>query len=171
MTASADQWKLSKHLSSVLMVLFFTPSLINPVAFPKELGVSVESLEVVNKPAVDASEARYVWFNIGSVDTFERNLEAAHYELGLEPSQRAAVIYTSESDGLEPSHRAAVIYTSESDGLEPSHRAAVIYTSENDRSFLMSFIPTLLLIGFLLFTLRRGPMGGGMGGEGAGPSA
>lgn len=41
----------------------------------------------------------YVWFNIGSVDTFERNLEAAHYELGLEPSHRAAVVYTSESDG------------------------------------------------------------------------
>lgn len=41
----------------------------------------------------------YVWFNIGSVDTFERNLEAAHMELGLEPSHRAAVIYSSESDG------------------------------------------------------------------------
>uniref|UniRef100_A0AAR2J4J8 AAA+ ATPase domain-containing protein n=1 Tax=Pygocentrus nattereri TaxID=42514 RepID=A0AAR2J4J8_PYGNA len=76
----------------------------------------------------------YVWFNIGSVDTFERNLEAAHYELGLEPSHRAAVVYSSESDG----------------------------------SFLMSIIPTLLLIGFLLFTLRRGPMGGGVGG-GRGP--
>lgn len=33
----------------------------------------------------------------------------------------------------------------------------------------MSFIPTLLLIGFLLFTLRRGPMGGGMGGGRGGP--
>lgn len=99
----------------------------------------VERLEVVNKQFVrvilerdaDANEGSYVWFNIGSVDTFERNLEAAHYELGLEPSHRAAVVYTSESDG----------------------------------SFLMSFIPTLLLIGFLLFTLRRGPMGGGMGGR------
>ncbi len=40
-----------------------------------------------------------MWFNIGSVDAFERNLEAAHYELGLEPSHRAAVVYTSESDG------------------------------------------------------------------------
>lgn len=28
----------------------------------------------------------------------------------------------------------------------------------------MSIIPTLLLIGFLLFTLRRGPMAGGGGG-------
>uniref|UniRef100_A0A8C1RP00 Si:ch1073-174d20.2 n=1 Tax=Cyprinus carpio TaxID=7962 RepID=A0A8C1RP00_CYPCA len=103
----------------------------------------VDRLEVVNKqfvrvilvPGADSSEGSYVWFNIGSVDTFERNLEAAHYELGLEPSHRAAVVYTSESDG----------------------------------SFLMSFIPTLLLIGFLLFTLRRGPMGGGMGGGRGGP--
>lgn len=41
----------------------------------------------------------YVWFNIGSVDSFERNLEAAHAELGLEPSHRPAVIYSTESDG------------------------------------------------------------------------
>lgn len=41
----------------------------------------------------------YVWFNIGSVDSFERNLEAAHAELGLEPSHRPAVVYSSESDG------------------------------------------------------------------------
>ncbi|XP_023854596.1 AFG3-like protein 1 [Salvelinus namaycush] len=102
----------------------------------------VERLEVVNKqyvrvilvPGAEA-DASYVWFNIGSVDTFERNLEAAHHELGLEPSHRAAVMYNSESDG----------------------------------SFMMSMIPTLLLIGFLLFTLRRGPMGGGAGGGRGGP--
>lgn len=41
----------------------------------------------------------FVWFNIGSVDTFERNLQAAHVELGLEPSHRAAVVYSTESDG------------------------------------------------------------------------
>ncbi|XP_022062299.2 AFG3-like protein 1 [Acanthochromis polyacanthus] len=101
----------------------------------------VDRLEVVNKqyvrvilvPGADA-EVSYVWFNIGSVDTFERNLETAHMDMGLEPSHRPAVIYSSESDG----------------------------------SFLMSMIPTLLLIGFLLFTLRRGPIGGGAGG-GRGP--
>uniref|UniRef100_A0AAQ5XKS6 AAA+ ATPase domain-containing protein n=1 Tax=Amphiprion ocellaris TaxID=80972 RepID=A0AAQ5XKS6_AMPOC len=98
----------------------------------------VDRLEVVNKqyvrvilvPGADS----YVWFNIGSVDTFERNLETAHMDMGLEPSHRPAVVYSSESDG----------------------------------SFLMSMIPTLLLIGFLLFTLRRGPIGGGAGG-GRGP--
>ncbi len=36
-------------------------------------------------------------------------------------------------------------------------------------SFLISMVPTLLLIGFLLFTLRRGPMGGGPGGGRGGP--
>lgn len=103
----------------------------------------VDRLEVVNKqyvrvilvPGADASEGSYVWFNIGSVDAFERNLETAHHELGLEPSHRAAVVYSTESDG----------------------------------SFLMSMIPTLLLIGFLLFTLRRGPMAGGGGGGRGGP--
>ncbi|KAI3371468.1 hypothetical protein L3Q82_023576 [Scortum barcoo] len=102
----------------------------------------VDRLEVVNKqyvrvilvPGADA-DASYVWFNIGSVDTFERNLEAAHMELGLEPSHRPAVVYSTESDG----------------------------------SFLISMVPTLLLIGFLLFTLRRGPMGGGPGGGRGGP--
>uniref|UniRef100_A0A3Q3A0G6 AFG3-like AAA ATPase 1 n=1 Tax=Kryptolebias marmoratus TaxID=37003 RepID=A0A3Q3A0G6_KRYMA len=97
----------------------------------------VERLEVVNKqfvrvilvPGAD-TESSFVWFNIGSVDTFERNLEAAHMELDLEPSHRASVVYSTESDG----------------------------------SFLRSMIPTLLLIGFLLFTLRRGLMGGASGG-------
>uniref|UniRef100_A0AAQ4PS63 AFG3-like AAA ATPase 1 n=1 Tax=Gasterosteus aculeatus aculeatus TaxID=481459 RepID=A0AAQ4PS63_GASAC len=102
----------------------------------------VERLEVVNKqyvrvilvPGADA-DTNYAWFNIGSVDTFERNLEVATMELGLEPSRRPAVVYSTESDG----------------------------------SFLMSMIPTVLLIGFLLFTLRRGPMGGGPGGGKGGP--
>uniref|UniRef100_A0A1A8BR38 AAA+ ATPase domain-containing protein n=1 Tax=Nothobranchius kadleci TaxID=1051664 RepID=A0A1A8BR38_NOTKA len=101
----------------------------------------VERLEVVNKqfvrvilvPGTDI-ESSYVWFNIGSVDTFERNLEAAHLELGLEPSHRAAVVYSTESDG----------------------------------SFLMSMIPSLLLIGFLLLTLRQSSIGGA-GGRGRSP--
>ncbi|XP_049578746.1 mitochondrial inner membrane m-AAA protease component AFG3L1 [Syngnathus scovelli] len=100
----------------------------------------VERLEVVNKQYVrvilkPGGEGSYVWFNIGSVDTFERNLETAHLEMGMEASRRPAVVYSTESDG----------------------------------SFLMSMIPTLLLIGFLLFTLRRGTMGAGPGGGRGGP--
>lgn len=42
---------------------------------------------------------KFVWFNIGSIDTFERNLESAQWELAIEPTNQAAVVYTTESDG------------------------------------------------------------------------
>ncbi|XP_053127366.1 AFG3-like protein 1 isoform X2 [Hemicordylus capensis] len=100
----------------------------------------VERLEVVNKqfvrvfPVPGATSEKYIWFNIGSVDTFERNLEAAQLELGIDSAHQVSVVYNTESDG----------------------------------SFLLSMVPTLLLMGFLLFALRRGPMGGGRGGRGGG---
>ncbi|KAE8598312.1 hypothetical protein XENTR_v10016795 [Xenopus tropicalis] len=102
----------------------------------------VDRLEVVNKrfvrviftPGKSPVDGRYVWFNIGSVDTFERNLETVQQELGIEGENRIPVVYSSESDG----------------------------------SFLLSMLPTVLIIGFLLYTLRRGPAGArqgrGMGG-------
>ncbi|KAG9479089.1 hypothetical protein GDO78_012639 [Eleutherodactylus coqui] len=42
---------------------------------------------------------KYIWFNIGSVDTFERNLETAQQEYGIEPENRVPVVYTVEGDG------------------------------------------------------------------------
>lgn len=101
----------------------------------------VDHLEVVNKqyvkviPAqgVNTSEVSYLWFNIGSVDSFERNLEMAQQEMGLD-SQKVPVFYSSESDG----------------------------------SLLFSILPTVLLVGFLLFAMRQGPMAGGRGGKGRG---
>lgn len=42
---------------------------------------------------------KYAWFSIGSVDTFERNLQIAQWELGIEPPNQTAVVYTTESDG------------------------------------------------------------------------
>lgn len=75
-----------------------------------------------------------MWFNIGSVDTFERNLESAQWELGVEPTNQAAVVYTTESDG----------------------------------SLLRSLVPTLVLVGILLYAMKRGPMGTGRGGRGGG---
>ncbi|KAM4706010.1 mitochondrial inner membrane m-AAA protease component AFG3L2 [Rhinophrynus dorsalis] len=101
----------------------------------------VDRLEVVNKRFVrviftpgKSPVDGYVWFNIGSVDTFERNLETVQQELGIEAENRLPVVYAAESDG----------------------------------SFLLSMLPTVLIIGFLLYTLRRGPAGGrpgrGMGG-------
>ncbi|XP_018613339.1 mitochondrial inner membrane m-AAA protease component AFG3L2 isoform X2 [Scleropages formosus] len=101
----------------------------------------VDRLEVINKRYVKvifspgkAPVSGYVWFNIGSVDTFERNLETAQVELGIEGENRLPVVYTSESDG----------------------------------SFLLSMLPTVLIIAFLLFTLRRGPAAGGRPGRGMG---
>ncbi|XP_046732360.1 AFG3-like protein 2 isoform X2 [Silurus meridionalis] len=101
----------------------------------------VDRLEVVNKRFVKvifssgkAETDGYVWFNIGSVDTFERSLETAQVELGIESEHRLPVVYSTESDG----------------------------------SFLLSMLPTVLIIGFLLFMLRRGPAGAGRPGRGMG---
>uniref|UniRef100_A0A8C8S0A3 AAA+ ATPase domain-containing protein n=1 Tax=Pelusios castaneus TaxID=367368 RepID=A0A8C8S0A3_9SAUR len=65
----------------------------------------VDRLEVVNKqfvrviPLPGATSERYVWFNIGSVETFERNLENAQLERGTEDARQVTVMYTTESDG------------------------------------------------------------------------
>lgn len=67
----------------------------------------VDHLEVVNKlyvkvfpvQGVNLSDVSYLWFNIGSVDSFERNLEMAQQDLGVEPKQKVPVYYSTESDG------------------------------------------------------------------------
>ncbi|XP_074521841.1 mitochondrial inner membrane m-AAA protease component AFG3L1-like [Halichoeres trimaculatus] len=67
----------------------------------------VDHLEVVNKhyvkvvlvQGVNLPDASYLWFNIGSVDSFERNLEIAQQDLGVEPKQKVPVYYSTESDG------------------------------------------------------------------------
>ncbi|KAM5156806.1 mitochondrial inner membrane m-AAA protease component AFG3L2 [Mantella aurantiaca] len=67
----------------------------------------VDRLQVVNKRYVQvilastktAWDGSYVWFNIGSVDTFERNLETVQQELGIEPDKRVPVVYKLEGDG------------------------------------------------------------------------
>uniref|UniRef100_A0A8D3BPK6 AAA+ ATPase domain-containing protein n=1 Tax=Scophthalmus maximus TaxID=52904 RepID=A0A8D3BPK6_SCOMX len=98
----------------------------------------VDRLEVVNKRYVKvvftAEQSPNIWFNIGSVDTFERNLETAQNEFGIEGENRLPVVYSTESDG----------------------------------TFLLSMLPTVLIVGFLLFMLRRGPAGMGRPGRGMG---
>lgn len=64
----------------------------------------VEKLEVVNKkwvrvrllPGQSVDGANSLWFNIGSADTFERNLENAQLELNIEPQNHLPVVYKSE---------------------------------------------------------------------------
>ncbi|XP_026234966.1 AFG3-like protein 1 [Anabas testudineus] len=99
----------------------------------------VDHLEVVNKqyvkviPAdgVNASEVNYLWFNIGSVDSFEHNLEMAQQEMGLNSTQKVPVLYTRKSD----------------------------------EALLFSVLPSLLLVGFVLFATQYRPVAGGRGGN------
>jgi AFG3 family protein len=101
----------------------------------------VERLEVVNKKWVrvklspgNVSDG-VLWFNIGSVDSFERNLENAQAELGIE-----SVNYVP-----------------------------VIYKSEIEASSIGGLLPTLLIIGFFLWMMRRSAqMMGGKSGKGGG---
>lgn len=99
----------------------------------------VEKLEVVNKKWVrvrlspgNVSDG-VLWFNIGSVDSFERNLENAQADLNIEPVNFIPVIYKTEIEAAS----------------------------------LSGLIPTILIIGFLIYMMRKsaGMMGGGSGGR------
>ncbi|XP_011642238.1 AFG3-like protein 2 [Pogonomyrmex barbatus] len=64
----------------------------------------VDKLEVVNKkwvrvrflPGHTVNGSEFVWFNIGSTDTFERNLENAQLELNMGPENYIPVVYKNE---------------------------------------------------------------------------
>uniref|UniRef100_A0AAV1T6X0 AAA+ ATPase domain-containing protein n=1 Tax=Peronospora matthiolae TaxID=2874970 RepID=A0AAV1T6X0_9STRA len=73
------------------------------------------------------------YFNIGSVDGFERQIEHAQHQMGIRPHDYIPVQYTNE----------------------------ISFTAE-----IMKFLPTIVLIGFLLMTMRG--VGGGAGGGGGG---
>ncbi|XP_066256281.1 mitochondrial inner membrane m-AAA protease component AFG3L2 isoform X2 [Euwallacea similis] len=105
----------------------------------------VEKLEVVNKKWVRVrlipgasveGQGNVIWFNIGSVDSFERNLENSQIEMNIEPQNFVPVIYKTE--------------------LEPAS--------------LTGILPTLLIIGFLLWMMRRSAemMGARRGKKGGG---
>lgn len=107
---------------------------------------AVERLEVVNKKWVRirlmpdhaqrvGSQSQNVWFNIGSVDSFERNLEAVQREMNWEPPQFVPVVYKTEMDA----------------------------------SSLIGYLPTLLLIAFLVWSFKRSSSMMGGGGKGRGP--
>lgn len=77
-----------------------------------------------------------LWFNIGSVDSFERNLENAQADLNIEPVNYVPVIYKTEIEAAS----------------------------------LGGLLPTFMIIGFLIYMMRRsaGMMGGGSGRKGGG---
>ncbi len=101
----------------------------------------VDNLTVVNnkwvkvKTKTDTTET--IYFTIGSVDTFERNLENAQLELQM----------------------------------DAAHFLPVSYKSQLEMSNVISALPTLLLLGFMIYSFRRAGtfMSGSMGaGKGAG---
>lgn len=104
----------------------------------------VDKLEVVNKkwvrvrlsPGNTMDGANFLWFNIGSVDSFERNLELAQVQMNI----------------------------------DPANYLPVIYKTELELSSLSGILPTLLIIGFLIFMMRRSAemMGGRPGRKGGG---
>ncbi|KAJ8970439.1 hypothetical protein NQ314_001234 [Rhamnusium bicolor] len=104
----------------------------------------VEKLEVVNKkwvrvkllPGNTVEGANVIWFNIGSVDSFERNLENSQIEMNLEPPNFVPVIYKTEIEAAS----------------------------------LSGMLPTILVIGFLIYMMRRSAemMGGKRGRKGGG---
>lgn len=73
------------------------------------------------------------YFNIGSVESFERQLEHAQHQMGIQPQEYIPVQYSNEMS----------------------------FTSE-----LLKFLPTIVLVGFLLMSMRG--MGGGAGGGSGG---
>ncbi|XP_018900067.2 mitochondrial inner membrane m-AAA protease component AFG3L2 isoform X1 [Bemisia tabaci] len=102
---------------------------------------NVERLEVVNKKWVrikstTAGDGTVPWFNIGSVDSFERNLENVQMEMNIEPPDFVPVVYKN------------------------------IF----ELGQVTSFLPTLLIIAFLFYSMKKSMqmMGGGRGGKGGG---
>lgn len=67
---------------------------------------NVEKLEVINKkwvriklmPGTQVDSSSIIWFNIGSVEAFERNLENAQLEMHIEPANFVNVVYKSETE-------------------------------------------------------------------------
>lgn len=109
--------------------------------FTWQLGSNnVEKLEVVNNKWVRVirtagnDDGKVLWFNIGSVDALERNLEALQRDIGRNAAEMVPVIYKREID--------------------------------SGTSF--AALPTLLIVGILLYQMSRagGMMSGGMGKKG-----
>lgn len=66
----------------------------------------VDKLEVVNKkwvrvklmPGSQVDGSSVLWFNIGSVEAFERSLENTQLEMNIEPANFVSVIYKTETE-------------------------------------------------------------------------
>lgn len=122
---------------------------------------AVESLEVVNKryvrvkfaPGAQATSGGILWFNIGSVDAFERNLENIQLEMNVEPANYVPVIYKNEME----------LFVQKCYPNFSLNNNYFFY-----RSNILSILPNLLFLAFLVWTFRKttGFIGRAKGGRG-----
>jgi hypothetical protein len=130
------------------------------------------------------SSSQY-FFTVGSIDAFERKLEQAQYDLGLEQKDFVPVVYRSLlllsrsllllSGSLLLLNRSLLLlsrslllllYSKCTRSL--TFRSRVVCSNETSwGQELLKFAPTLLIIGVWLFVMRQ-MGGGGMGGAGGG---
>lgn len=98
----------------------------------------VSKLEVINKkwvkvcfhPGTNSAAMKTLWFYIGSVELFERNMENAQAEMNV----------------------------------EPVNYCPVVYKQEIELTSILSLLPTILIIGSMVYMMRKGGsmmMGGG----------
>lgn len=108
-----DKWMLIGALGfiSVISLMLFSNYTYKEITWKEFVyrylnNGLVEKLEVVNKKWVrvcllrenDIEGTHKLWFNIGSTDTFERNMENAQLELNMEPQNHLPIIYKTEID-------------------------------------------------------------------------
>ena len=116
---------LSLSLSSISSLHLFSPSSfpLSPYLFfptPLSLSPPTPLLSLLHSLHQASS---FLTFNIGSVDSFERNLEQAQRELGIDPANHIPVTYSSEPAWFQ--------------------------------NLLINMLPSLLLIGALVYFGRR----------------
>ena len=97
-----------------------------------------------------------LWFNIGSVDSFERNLENAQMELNIEPPNFIPVVYKSE---IEASSLSGLLPTLLIIGILSFCKSLIHLSIHLFHSFR-------LLEGFLIYMMRRSSEMMGAGGRG-----
>merc|ERR1719195_80620 len=117
---------------------YLSKNRVERLAVVNNKWVNVILKDTTNSSGSGNPSMEKLWFAIGSVDTFERNLETAQMELQLDASQYVPIIYKTEVDS----------------------------------SKIFGMLPTLMIVGLVLWSFSRMPgmMGGRPGGMGGGKS-
>merc|ERR1719357_975290 len=114
---------------------YLSKNRVERLAVVNNKWVNVILKDTTNSSGSGNPSMEKLWFAIGSVDTFERNLETAQMELQLDASQYVPIIYKTEVDS----------------------------------SKIFGMLPTLMIVGLVLWSFSRMPgMMGGRPGAGRG---